>query len=435
MLRFLLGQIEKKSLPWFSRFRLTRIDLAGFDLFCGKKILVFQKRNLSEQTVSSPRCPHGCVLFVRKHDSDWEGYCRLHIEEGVFDIQEEHVNSYTLSLEALCQMIGESVGVSLTRSSSDDVRYLGARTLDGRKIGFVFVRERQNFDLQSILQLKKKVKNDAFVVLTPVWKLESVEDNAEFIEQSILLVSLSDYIQENSFVVPVEDIVQRLNERQDTVEFLNSQDSGRHIWVSINKGEALKVPYNEAIVLLFLAYQNKVKKTPIVSKTVLVDENIVRDEEHLQKVISELRKSFLGKLYVDGKEFLKNDGNGSYVLNIPASAISAPTQKWIGDTLHSIKKEVLAERERRDKRNTKQKPVVPEKQSKKKVSVKMSGKNPEKILQLIKNNPSITAQEAADTIGVSRRAVESNIAKLKAGKMIKRIGAAKSGHWEVLVTL
>ncbi|MFH1856911.1 MAG: winged helix-turn-helix transcriptional regulator [Candidatus Omnitrophota bacterium] len=56
----------------------------------------------------------------------------------------------------------------------------------------------------------------------------------------------------------------------------------------------------------------------------------------------------------------------------------------------------------------------------------------EKVLSLIRGNPSISAQEMADKIGISSRAIEKRISKLKANKIIKRIGPAKGGHWEVL---
>ena len=52
----------------------------------------------------------------------------------------------------------------------------------------------------------------------------------------------------------------------------------------------------------------------------------------------------------------------------------------------------------------------------------------EKIILLIKENPSISAKE----VGASSWAVEMQIAKLRKNNIITRIGPAKGEHWEVV---
>ncbi|MEK6845734.1 MAG: ATP-binding protein [Nanoarchaeota archaeon] len=60
-----------------------------------------------------------------------------------------------------------------------------------------------------------------------------------------------------------------------------------------------------------------------------------------------------------------------------------------------------------------------------------SEKSSEKILALIKENKSISAREMAQIIGISPRAVEKQLALLKGKRIIKRVGGAKGGHWEL----
>jgi ATP-dependent DNA helicase RecG len=60
------------------------------------------------------------------------------------------------------------------------------------------------------------------------------------------------------------------------------------------------------------------------------------------------------------------------------------------------------------------------------------GRTAEKILNLIKANPEITIPEISSIIGVSDRSIERNIQKLQEGNLLKRVGANKGGHWEVL---
>jgi len=53
------------------------------------------------------------------------------------------------------------------------------------------------------------------------------------------------------------------------------------------------------------------------------------------------------------------------------------------------------------------------------------------ILNLMQQTPTITAQQLADMVGISKRRIESNISYLKQEGMIERVGSAKSGHWIV----
>lgn len=67
-----------------------------------------------------------------------------------------------------------------------------------------------------------------------------------------------------------------------------------------------------------------------------------------------------------------------------------------------------------------------------KMSGKASGKTSGKILQLIRANPRITIPELAVAIGVTERTVERNIQKLQQADVLKRVGPAKGGYWEVV---
>jgi ATP-dependent DNA helicase RecG len=47
-------------------------------------------------------------------------------------------------------------------------------------------------------------------------------------------------------------------------------------------------------------------------------------------------------------------------------------------------------------------------------------------------NKEITIPELAELIGVTTRAIEKQIEKLKKTKKIRRVGADKGGYWEIL---
>ena len=64
-------------------------------------------------------------------------------------------------------------------------------------------------------------------------------------------------------------------------------------------------------------------------------------------------------------------------------------------------------------------------------SEKGSEKSSEKIISLIRKNPQISAESIASAIGISSRGVEKQISRLKEEGLLKRIGPAKGGRWEV----
>ena len=79
--------------------------------------------------------------------------------------------------------------------------------------------------------------------------------------------------------------------------------------------------------------------------------------------------------------------------------------------------------------------IIFKRQLKKGFPEKFPEKFPEaskRILEMVAQNPSITIEEMADVLRISDRAVKKHIAKLKKEGMLRRVGPAKGGHWEVI---
>ena len=55
-----------------------------------------------------------------------------------------------------------------------------------------------------------------------------------------------------------------------------------------------------------------------------------------------------------------------------------------------------------------------------------------KILDILKQEEHLTIPELARLIGVTERSIERNIRKLQDQGLLRRIGPAKGGHWEVI---
>ncbi|MBI2548715.1 putative DNA binding domain-containing protein [Candidatus Woesearchaeota archaeon] len=57
--------------------------------------------------------------------------------------------------------------------------------------------------------------------------------------------------------------------------------------------------------------------------------------------------------------------------------------------------------------------------------------NQKRILNLIAKNPRISKREMSKTIGISTTAIDKNIEALKKKGLLKRLGSAKGGYWEI----
>ena len=51
-------------------------------------------------------------------------------------------------------------------------------------------------------------------------------------------------------------------------------------------------------------------------------------------------------------------------------------------------------------------------------------------MKLIEKKPHITIVELAEEIGITTRAVEKNVARLKKNNIIERVGFQQSGYWK-----
>jgi predicted HTH transcriptional regulator len=59
-------------------------------------------------------------------------------------------------------------------------------------------------------------------------------------------------------------------------------------------------------------------------------------------------------------------------------------------------------------------------------------KTPDMILAEIRKNPKISARELSEILGISSRAIEKHISKLKADGILERVGHERTGYWKVI---
>jgi ATP-dependent DNA helicase RecG len=71
-------------------------------------------------------------------------------------------------------------------------------------------------------------------------------------------------------------------------------------------------------------------------------------------------------------------------------------------------------------------------QSSVKSSVKSSVNTDEKILAFLQENPTATITMLSEILGLTTRAIEKQLASLKASGRLQRVGSARKGYWEVM---
>lgn len=64
---------------------------------------------------------------------------------------------------------------------------------------------------------------------------------------------------------------------------------------------------------------------------------------------------------------------------------------------------------------------------------KKVSKTAQKIIDLVISDPSITADNMANKIGVTKRAIEKNIKSLRDMEILAHEGSDKAGYWRIIV--
>ena len=123
--------------------------------------------------------------------------------------------------------------------------------------------------------------------------------------------------------------------------------------------------------------------------------------------------------YLNRRGFMEMTGRGSVLIQEACRQSGLPEPQWEADE-SSV---TLTFRAKGDD---------PQLISKEKGKEKGKEKSKEKILAYLSANPGATTDELVEIMGLSTSGVEKNIRELKASGRLKRVGADKGGHWEVI---
>jgi len=212
MIEFLLRELEKSSRPIFSKKELVGKSPDQFKELLDRKILKYYRpRDTTNERIRYPRCPHGCYLTV---EGVLEAFCEEHPEEDPIPIDRDDLLRYTFSIEDLLKLIAQINNLSGSLQTIEGgFFYLGHKILKGKRIGFVMVRNLGSDWLTKLSGLKNICKPDEFLfALTPVTHAENIELENRLRQEKILLTTLLDAIDPQSFGLGLSKLLSMIEE-------------------------------------------------------------------------------------------------------------------------------------------------------------------------------------------------------------------------------
>lgn len=207
MINYLLQEIEKSPHALFTKKELVALSQRDFEYLTGKKVLTyFRPPENDMEKVGSLRCQHGCALTLVTVEGGLEGVCLNHPEEDPVPVEEDDLCRYAFSTETLLNNIRIANKLNGELHTIDGYCvYVGYKTYNARRTGFVFISQINDEQLIKSLGLKRLCeKDDILIILTPFSKIEDVAIKTNMRHDRIIQISLADSLDFQCFELSVE---------------------------------------------------------------------------------------------------------------------------------------------------------------------------------------------------------------------------------------
>lgn len=333
MIRFLLEQLERTPNPVFSKRELLAISPHDFEELKRRKILTYYRPPDDDmETVSQPRCHHGCILTVQKLRQTYEAFCLNHPGEDAIPIGEDDLNRWRLSVIGLLGQLRDANGLDgKPHEIEPGCHYVGYRHYGETRVGFVLVSSHNNEHLLRFSGLRHLCKpDDALVIMTPRAKIEDVTLNAMLRQDRVVQTALVVSLNPKTFVLNVEPVISGMVASSPTVTAEQNKDYDQfgyrcydrvHIPGSdpATRGNIILLAGNElrmedSLFILFLRLVAELKKNSggWVHRDTLAEEGVVHHEGAFQ-AFERLRKAVQGGLQgKSAKDFIENARSRGY---------------------------------------------------------------------------------------------------------------------------
>ena len=357
MIKYLLGEIEKSPNPVFSKKELLSISQKDFQDLTKRGILTYLRPSESDlEKVRLPRCQHGCSLTIVQGERGLEAVCLQHPEEDPIRIDSDDLNRYAFSLDNfLLQIVSANRVDGKPLRISGDCFYMGHKTYNSNRVGFIFIQTIGKGKLLKLSGLKHLCKDDdLLVVFTPVSQTEDVALKNALRLDRIVQISFAASLNPQTFELPIEKLVlgllrteagregsiTELTERQkedykrfeyqcyDKVFVPGTIPMRRSNEILVN-GNQVKLGDSIFGLLLRFVLESKKREGAWVNIYSLEEEGIVTDP-HKYQIYSNLRTALEGNLLdKNGQKFIQNDGSKRYRISTHPDFVTYKREKLL----------------------------------------------------------------------------------------------------------
>lgn len=360
MIGFLLEEIEKSPNPLFTKKELLALSPEDFQDLTKRKILTYFRPPQGDmENVRLPRCQHGCPLTVIEVEEGFEAICLEHPEEAPIPIENDDLNRYAFSVDMLLVQLRTANRIDGHHHRiSGGYYYIGYKTYNDNRVGFVFVPNIGDEKLVKLSGLKHLCKDDdILVVLTPASKIEDVPLKNSLSHNKIIQTSLASSLDPKTFELPIEELISRLLKPKAITELSKRQKADydkfdyqcydkvyipgtipmrRSNLIVVNENE---IKIGDSIFTLFLRFVVELKKKEggWVDIYTLESEGVITDSLKYQ-IYSNLRTALEGSLSDrDGQKFIQNDGSKNYRVSTHPDFITYDKKKLLNHQDRQIK--------------------------------------------------------------------------------------------------
>ena len=324
---------------------LLAVSPEDFEDLKRRKILTYYRPPEDDmEGVRRPRCQHGCTLTVQRFGEFYEAFCLNHPEEDAIRIDEEDLNRWCFSIDALLKEIIRANGIQGGQKKIEPpCIYLDHKIYGSHRIGFVFLPRISDTKHLSLFGIRHLCHDEGLVLLTSASRLDEIPLESILHREKVVHATITDILDRRTFTLPIETLVapllpdsmerprsaHEITEEQwrdyqickylcrDRIHIPGDAPMPRNNLILIN-GKPVNLPDAPFALLFRLAVALWQDKNGWIE---IPDPGTRQPFSNLRKLLGEHLDS------KDGKQFIENDGTKRYRLSTHPDFITCDREK------------------------------------------------------------------------------------------------------------
>jgi hypothetical protein len=245
---------------------------------------------------------------------------------------------------------------------------LGRRRIGDNICGFIFagITKRNDFYLwaSGIKAACGEVKG--LIIFIADDDNQGLEVINALLKDKIVVLNIADNLERATLIVDFQEVGNKifsgdiwLTEAQakaydkhsyktyDCLKIYNKSGPGRNYFIEVNKIE-VSIAYSELLFLLYFILELKKGNGGWTYYKTLIDDEIARDQLHVQRAVGEVKKRISGYLSDKGKvDFIENDKKGNYRVSTHPDFVEVPDEGEFNNLYEAVRDAVDEERKDR----------------------------------------------------------------------------------------